>query len=168
MTLPAPTLPPPQSPLYRRGGHLPPGLGCQEEVPGPLSVKQLLGPEDASSVAAANAVEVVNNGGGELLVGEGCDNGEELELEPPPPRVQLEEVGWQIPWELLEEPAKEGSPLPPYGPGPMEVDGAKQALEDGAKQAPEDGATQVPEDVAVAGEAMDKETDSLLAHATPS
>ena len=52
--------------------------------------------------------------------------GEELELEPPPPRVQLEEAGWQIPWGPAEEPAKEGLPLPPLGPGPMEVDGTEQ------------------------------------------
>ena len=35
LALPAPTLPPPKSPLHRRGGHLAPGLGCQEEVLGP-------------------------------------------------------------------------------------------------------------------------------------
>ena len=58
--------------------------------------------------------------------------GEELELGPPPPRVQLEEAGWRIPWGPAVEPAKEGSPLAPLRPGPMEVDGAEQALEDGA------------------------------------
>ena len=78
--------------------------------------------------------------------------GEELELGPPPPRVQLEEAGQRIPWGLAEELAKEGSPLPPLGPGPMEVDGTKQA--------PKDGAT--------VGEAMDEETNSSLAHASPS
>ena len=78
--------------------------------------------------------------------------GKELELGPPPPRVQLEEVGRWIPLGPVEEPAKEGSPLPPLGAGPMEVDGAKQAPEDGA----------------VVGEAMDKETGSSLAHASPS
>ena len=78
--------------------------------------------------------------------------GEELELGPPPHRVQLEEAGWQIPWGPAEEPAEEGSPLLPLGPGPMEVDGTKQAPEDGA----------------MVGEATDKETDSLLAHASPS
>ena len=76
--------------------------------------------------------------------------GEELELEPPPPRFQLEEAGWQILWGLAEEPAKEGLPLPPLRPGPIEVDGTEQ----------------VPEDGAVAGEAADEETDSLLAHAS--
>ena len=49
------------------------------------------------------------------------------------------------------EPAEEGSPLAPLGPGPMEVDDAEQALEDGA----------------AAGKAADKETDSSLAHASP-
>ena len=78
--------------------------------------------------------------------------GEELKLGPPPPRVQLEEAGQQIPWGPVEEPAKEGLPLPPLGPGPMEVDGAEQ----------------VPADGAMAGEAVDEETDSLLAHASPS
>ena len=58
--------------------------------------------------------------------------GEDLELGCPPPRVQLEEVGWWIPWMLVVELAEEGSPLAPLGPGPMEVDGTEQALEDGA------------------------------------
>ena len=45
--------------------------------------------------------------------------------------------------------AEEGSPLPPLGPGPMEVDGIEQAPGDGD----------------AAGEAADsKETDSSLAH----
>ena len=78
--------------------------------------------------------------------------GEELELGPPLPRVQLEEVVQQIPWVPVEEPAEEGSPLLPLGPGPMEVDGAKQAPGDGA----------------AVGEAADKETNSSLAHARPS
>ena len=42
--------------------------------------------------------------------------------------------------------AEEGSPLAPVGTGPMEVDGAEQALEDGA----------------MAEKAANKETDSLL------
>ena len=71
--------------------------------------------------------------------------GEDLELGPPPPRVQLEEAGWQVPWGPEMEPAEEGSPLVPLGPGPMEVDVTEQALEDGA----------------VVGEATDEETDSL-------
>ena len=49
--------------------------------------------------------------------------GADLGLGCPPPRVQLEEVGWRIPWVQVEEPAEEGSPLLPLGPGPMEVDG---------------------------------------------
>ena len=72
--------------------------------------------------------------------------GEELELGRPPPRVQLEKAGQQVPWGPVVEPAKEGSPLAPPGAGPMEVDGTKQALEDGAMEE----------------EAADKETDSSL------
>ena len=58
--------------------------------------------------------------------------GEELELGPPPPNVQLEEAGRQVPWGPALEPAQEGPPLLPLGPGPMEVDGTEQAPEDGA------------------------------------
>ena len=76
--------------------------------------------------------------------GQDLTTGEELELGPTPPRVQLEEVCWEIPWGLAVEPAEEGSPLVPFGPGPMEVDGIEQALED----------------VSVVGEAADKETNS--------
>ena len=47
------------------------------------------------------------------------------------------------------EPAEQGSPLAPLGPGPMEVDGTEQ----------------VPRDGAAVGEAADsEETDSSLAH----
>ena len=77
--------------------------------------------------------------------------GEELELGPPPPRVQLEEAGQRVPWGPEVELAEEGSPLAPLGPGLMEVDSTEQA--------PEDGAT--------VEEAADKETDSSLAHASP-
>ena len=77
--------------------------------------------------------------------------GADLELGCPPPRVQLEEVGWWITWMLVVEPAEEGSPLAPLGPGPMEVDSTEQALEGGAP----------------VGEAVDEETDSLLAHTSP-
>ena len=74
---------------------------------------------------------------------------EDLELGRPPPRVQLEEVGWQIPWMLEVEPAEEGSPLVPLRPGPMEGDGSEQA----------------PGDSAAAGEAVDsKKTNSSLAY----
>ena len=36
VALPAPTLPPLESPLYRRGRYPAPGLGCRKEVPGPI------------------------------------------------------------------------------------------------------------------------------------
>ena len=58
--------------------------------------------------------------------------GEELEMGPPPPTIQLEEAGQWVPWGPAVELAKEGPPLSPLGLGPMEVDGAKQAPEDGA------------------------------------
>ena len=57
--------------------------------------------------------------------------GGDLGLGCPPPGVRLEEVGRRIPWMPPAELAEEGSPLPPLGPGPMEVDGAEQALGDG-------------------------------------
>ena len=75
--------------------------------------------------------------------------GEDLELGRPPPGVQLEEAGWRIPWMPAMEPAKEGSPFVPLGPGPMEVDGTGQ----------------VPGDGATVGEATDSdEIDSSLTH----
>ena len=49
-----------------------------------------------------------------------------------PLTIQLEEAGQRVPWGLVVEPAQEGPPLLPLGPGPMEVDGAEQAPEDGA------------------------------------
>ena len=58
--------------------------------------------------------------------------GEELEMGPPSPTVQLEEAGRRIPWGLAVEPAEEGLPLLPLEPGPIEVDGPKQAPEDGS------------------------------------
>ena len=57
--------------------------------------------------------------------------GEVLGLGRPPPRIGLQEAGWRLPWMMVQEPAREGSPLPPLEPGPMEVDGAKQAPRDG-------------------------------------
>ena len=75
--------------------------------------------------------------------------GRDLGVGCPLPEVQLEEAGWRIPWMLAIEPAEKGSPLVPLGPGPMEVDGAKQ----------------VPGDGATAGETTDsEETDPSLAH----
>ena len=75
--------------------------------------------------------------------------GRDLGLGRPPTGVQLEEAGWKIPWMLAVEPAEEGSPLVPLGPGHMEVDGAEQTPGDGA----------------AVGEAADsEETDSSLAH----
>ena len=58
--------------------------------------------------------------------------GRDLGLGCPPNRVGLKEVGPRIPWMPEVEPAKEGSPLAPLGPGAMEVNGAEQAPGDGA------------------------------------
>ena len=81
--------------------------------------------------------------------GQGVATGRDLGLGHPLSRVQLEQAGWWIPWMPAVEPAEEGSPLAPLGPGPMEVDGAEQVPGDGAK----------------VGEATDsEETDSSLAH----
>ena len=86
---------------------------------------------------------------GNFWKGRDVATGEDLEMGCPPPGVQLEKAGRQIPWMPEVELAEEGSPLAPVGPGPMEVDGTEQA--------PGDGAT--------VGEATDsKETDSSLAH----
>ena len=79
--------------------------------------------------------------------------GEDLGLGPPPPRVQLEEAGRWVPWVQAEEPAEEGSPLLPLGPGPMEVDGTEQAPEGW---------------VPWWEKAVDEETNSSLAHTSPS
>ena len=58
--------------------------------------------------------------------------GEELEMGPPLPTVQLEGAGRWVPWGPAVEPAQEGPPLPPLGPGPMKVDGTEQVPKDGA------------------------------------
>ena len=58
--------------------------------------------------------------------------GEELELGPPPPTIQLEEAGQWNPWGPEVEPAQESPPLLLLGLGLMEMDGAKQVPEDGA------------------------------------
>ena len=57
--------------------------------------------------------------------------GEDLGLGRPPPGVRLPEVGRRVPWMMVQEPAREGPPLPPLEAGPMEVDGAEQAPRDG-------------------------------------
>ena len=49
----------------------------------------------------------------------------------PPPGIRLWEVGRRLPWMMVQEPAREGSPLPPLELGPMEVDGAEQVPGDG-------------------------------------
>ena len=73
--------------------------------------------------------------------------GEELELGPPPPTIQLEEAGpVEFLWGPVVELVEEGPPLSPLGLGLMEVDGTEQ----------------VPEDGASVEEAADKETDSSL------
>ena len=72
--------------------------------------------------------------------------GEDLELGPLLPTIQLKEAGWQISWGPAVEPAEEGLPLSPLGLGLMKVNGTKQ----------------VPGDVAMAEEATDEETDSSL------
>ena len=151
VALSAPALPPPKSFLHRRGGHPAPGSGRREEVLGPLKVGRSPGPKDASSVAATDAMEVVGDKRGELLVGPGGGDGGGVGAGTSSPWDQLEKAGRRVCWGPEVEPAEEGSPLVPLGPGPMEVDDAEQALEDGA----------------AAGEAADKETNSSLAHASP-
>ena len=54
--------------------------------------------------------------------GQNIATGGDLGLGHPSPGVQLEEAGQRIPWMPALELAEEGSPLPPLGPGPMEVD----------------------------------------------
>ena len=58
--------------------------------------------------------------------------GGDLGLGRPPPRIQLREAGRWLPRTRAQEPTREGSPLPPLEPGPMEVDGAEQAPGDGS------------------------------------
>ena len=52
-------------------------------------------------------------------------------LGPPPSGIRQREVGRRLPWMMVQEPAREGSPLPPLEPGPMDVDGAEQVPGDG-------------------------------------
>ena len=63
--------------------------------------------------------------------GEDVELGGDLGLGWPPPRIRLQEAGRRLPRTRGREPAREGSPLPPLEPGPMEVDGAEQAPGDG-------------------------------------
>ena len=57
---------------------------------------------------------------------------EELELGVPTLNIQLEYVGWWVPWRPEPEPAPEGPPLSPLQVEQMEVDGTEQAQEDSA------------------------------------
>ena len=63
---------------------------------------------------------------------EDVELGGDLGLGQPPPGIRLQEVGWRLPRTRGWEPTREGSPLPPLEPGPMEVDGGEQAPEDGS------------------------------------
>ena len=60
------------------------------------------------------------------------ERGGDLGLGRPPPGIRLEEAGRRLPRTRGREPAREGSPLPPLEPGPMDVDGAEQAPEEGS------------------------------------
>ena len=42
----------------------------------------------------------------------------------PPPGIRPQEAGRRLPRTRAQEPAREGLPLPPLEPGPMDVDGA--------------------------------------------
>ena len=71
-------------------------------------------------------------GGAEVLEGVGrVDGGRTWAWGWPPPGIRPREVGRRLPWMMVQEPAREGSPLPPLEPGPMDVDGAEQAPGDG-------------------------------------
>ena len=58
--------------------------------------------------------------------------GEDLGLGRPPPGIRPWEAGPRLPWMMVQEPAREGSPLPPLEPGPMDVDGTEQVPGDGS------------------------------------
>ena len=49
-----------------------------------------------------------------------------------PPGIRLQEAGRRLPRTRGSEPAREGLPLLPLEPGPMDVDGAEQAPEEGS------------------------------------
>ena len=63
--------------------------------------------------------------------GEDVEMGVDLGLGWPPPGIWPREVGRRLPRTRAQEPAREGSPLPPLEPGPMDVDGAEQVPGDG-------------------------------------
>ena len=64
--------------------------------------------------------------------GQEVSSGEDLRLGRPPPGIRLQEAGRRLPRTRGSEPAREGSPMPPLEPGPMDVDGAEQAPEEGS------------------------------------
>ena len=64
--------------------------------------------------------------------GEDVETGGDLGLGRPPPGIRPREAGRRLPRTRAQEPARERSPLPPLEPGPMDVDGAEQALGDGS------------------------------------
>ena len=64
--------------------------------------------------------------------GEEVSTGEDLGLGRPPPGIRLQQAGRRLPRTRGREPAREGSPLPPLEPGPMDVDGTEQAPGDGS------------------------------------
>ena len=64
--------------------------------------------------------------------GQEVSSGEDLGLGRPPPGIRLQEAGRRLPRMRGSEPAREGSPMPPLEPGPMDVDGAEQAPEEGS------------------------------------
>ena len=57
--------------------------------------------------------------------------GEDLGLGRPPPGIWPREAGRQLPWMMVQAPAREGLPLPPLELGPMDVDSTEQAPGDG-------------------------------------
>ena len=64
--------------------------------------------------------------------GQEVSSGEDLGLGRPPPGIRLQEAERRLPRTRGSEPAREGSPMPPLEPGPMDVDGAEQAPEEGS------------------------------------
>ena len=89
------------------------------------------GAEDAAPSGTSDALEAPGVGGAEVLEGVGRVDGGGLGAGTAPPGIRPREAGRRLPWMMVQEPAREGSPLPPLEPGPMEVDGAEQAPGDG-------------------------------------